>query len=559
MDAIDTLPDDPALLKQLLAAREATIEQIKREAADAMEALRQKHQAEMEAVFRRFYGPKSERFDPRQLLMFGVVIDSMPLHEQAIEAESGEKLTTRRIQHKHGRAKLPQSLPRVAIEHDLKAEEKLCPCCRLERCRIGKEISEQLEYVPASFKVLQHIRHKYACKPCGQGCAKCDGKANIEIAPKPAQPIEKGLPGPGLLAYVITGKLADHLPLYRLEQIFARLDVHIARSTMCAWIHAAACLVKPLADLIATKVRQSRVIHTDETRIPVQENDEAGRCKNGRMWTYIGDETNPYIAYDYTPDRSRAGPAAWLANFKGYLQADAYGGYDGIYAGGEIIEVACWAHARRKFFEAKDTDGKRAAEMLALVRELYSVEDQAKAKVAELMKDQAEATADQRHTIIRDLRQQFSVPILVKIKTWLDEQRNVVLPRSVMAQAIAYVLNQWDALNTYTTQGFLNIDNNAAERALKRIAIGRKNWLFAGHDEAAKSCAILTTLIASAQRCGVDPQAYLAGVLARIAAMPVSQLGMLLPDRWNRQFASERKASPEQLFTICPKPAPQIA
>src|SRR5205807_2467389 len=196
----------------------------------------------------------------------------------------------------------------------------------------------------------------------------------------------------GLLAYVITGKLADHLPLYRLERIFARLDVHIARSTLCAWMHAAAQLVKPLALMMATRVRLSKVIHTDETRIPVQECDEAGRCKNGRMWTYIGDEANPYICYDYTPDRTRAGPAAWLANFKGYLQADAYGGYDGIYAGGNIIEVACWAHARRKFFEAKDTDGRRSAEMLAMVRELYAVEDLAKERVAALLKERSEAT-----------------------------------------------------------------------------------------------------------------------------------------------------------------------
>jgi transposase len=222
MDAADTLPDDPAFLKQMIV-------QIKREAAERMEAMEQRHKAEMEAVFRRFYGPKSERFDPGQLLLFGIVVDSLAVDVDAVEAEAGEKLTTRRVQHKHGRAKLPESLPRIPIEHDLKAEEKLCPCCGQERCRIGSEVSEQLEYVPASFKVLQHIRFKYACKPCENNG---DGP-QIEIAVKPAQPIEKGLPGPGLLAYVITGKLADHLPLYRLESIFARLDVHIARSTMC--------------------------------------------------------------------------------------------------------------------------------------------------------------------------------------------------------------------------------------------------------------------------------------------------------------------------------------
>lgn len=528
MDAADTLPDDPALLKQLLLQErtklQIQIEQIKQEAAAAMEAERQRHQAEMEAVFRRFYGPKSERFDPAQLLLFGIVVNSLAVDADAVEAEAGEKLTTRRIQHKHGRAKLPESLPRIPVEHDLKPEEKPCPCCGLERCRIGSEVSEQLEYVPASFKVLQHIRFKYACKPCennGHG-------PQIEIALKPAQPIEKGLPGPGLLAYVITGKLADHLPLYRLESIFARLDVHIARSTMCAWIHAAARLVKPLADLMANRVRRSKVIHTDETRLPVQEKDQ---CKSGRIWTYIGDEANPYIAYDYTPDRTRAGPAAWLADFKGYLQADAYGGYDGIYArgnGSEIIEVACWAHGRRHFFDAKDTDGRRCAQMLSMVRELYAVEDEAKAQIA-ATKDCTPVEAD---AIRLSLRQQKSVAILATIKTWLDTEQKLVLPRSSMAGAIGYMLNQWEALNVYTTRGFLNIDNNAAERALRRVGIGRKNWLFAGHDVAAQRAATLYSLIASAERHGIDPQAYLRGVLARIPSMPVTQLEKLLPEHW---------------------------
>jgi transposase len=181
MDAtpITTLPDDPILLKQLLMEERTRCEQIKQEAADTVEAMKQKHQAEVEAILRRFYGPKSERFDPAQLLLFGIVIDSMPVDENAIEAESGEKLVTRRVQHKHGRAKLPEALPRVPVEHDLKPEEKKCPCCGLERCRIGKEVTEQLEHIPASFKVYQHIRYKYACKPCNQGCAACDGKAHI--------------------------------------------------------------------------------------------------------------------------------------------------------------------------------------------------------------------------------------------------------------------------------------------------------------------------------------------------------------------------------------------
>jgi len=547
MDATPTtfLPDDPTMLKQLLmqerlqraaeiaardqhiAQQQAACEQIKQEAANTIDALKQKHQADIAALLRRFYGPHSERFDPRQLLLFGLVMESLPVDAAAVEAEAGEPLKTRRIQHKHGRAKLPEALPRIPIEHDLKPQEKLCPCCGLERCRIGQEITEQLEHIPASFRVLQHIRYKYACKPCAQGCDKCDTKAHIDIAEMPDQPIKKGLPGPGLLAYVITSKLGDHLPLYRLERIFARQDVHIARSTMCAWLLAAGELVQPLVDLMGQQVRQSKVIHTDDTRVPVQDETLEGKCKSGRIWTYIGDRTHPHIVYDYTPDRTRAGPSKWLDEFRGYLQADAYGGYDGIYATG-VKECACWAHGRRHFFDAKDTDARRAVQMLAMVRDLYKVEDEATAQIAAAQN----CTAVEADALRLALRQEKSIPILATIKTWLNTEQKLVLPRSPMAQAIGYMLNQWEALKVYTTQGFLNIDNNAAERALRRVGIGRKNWLFAGHDVAAQRTATLYSLIASAERHGIDPQAYLRGVLARIPSMPVTQLEKLLPERW---------------------------
>lgn len=512
LNEVDELPDDPILLKQMIV-------RIKQEAAERIEAMEQRHKAEMDAILRRFYGPRSEKFDPTELLLFGVnVADQVPVDETVAEAESGQKLVTRRINHhKHGRRKLPENLPRIEVIHDLTDQQKKCPCCGEVRNCIGSEISEQLEYVPASLKVLKHIRHKYACKACNEGCAKCDCKPQIEIATKTPQPIEKGLPGPGLLAYVITSKLGDHLPLYRLERIFDRHGVDIARSTMTAWMLAAGELVKPLVGLMIDRVRKSKVIHTDETRVPVQ---AEGQCKSGRIWTYIGDGDNPYVVYEYTPDRTRAGPQRFLDDYKGYLQADAYGGYDGIYHKGNVIEVACWAHARRKFFDAKETDGRRSAEMLVMVRELYAVEDEVKS-----------LDNDAR----RALRQQKSLPILAKIKSWLDAERQLVLPRSPIAAAITYTLNQWDALNRYVEQGFLNIDNNAAERALKRVAIGRKNWLFAGHDEAGASHARLYTLIAGAERHGIDPQKYLTSVLAKIGQTKLSELGQFLPDVWKAE------------------------
>jgi transposase len=490
------------------------IVQIRREAAERIEAMTQRHKAEIDSILRRFYGPRSEKFDPTELLLFGMnIAEQMPVDEKVVADESGQKLVTRRINHhKHGRRKLPDHLPRIEIVHDLTDEQKKCPCCGEARVCIGSEVSEQLEYVPASLKVLKHVRHKYACKTCDQNG---DG-GNIEIAAKSAQPIEKGLPGPGLLAYVIVSKLGDHLPLYRLEKIFDRHGVDIARSTMCAWMLAASELTKPLVEQMSGRVKQSKVIHTDETRVPVQ---ELKRCRSGRIWTYIGDESNPYVVYDYTPDRTRAGPQRFLAEYQGYLQADAYGGYDGIYIKGSVIEVACWAHARRKFFDAKETDGRRAAEMLELIRQLYAVEDEGKSL---------------DHDARRDLRREKSGPILAKIKTRLDTEQQLVLPRSPMAQAITYTLNQWDALNRYVEQGFLNIDNNAAERALKRVAIGRKNWLFAGHDEAGASHARLYTLIASAERHGIDPQRYLTGILAKIGQTKLSDLGQFLPDVWKQ-------------------------
>lgn len=547
MTRIEDLPDDPALLKQLIIDREqqlhavvaqerdrhqSLLARIREEAADQIAKLKADHQAAIDeavkaavaAILRRYYGPRSEKFDPRQLLLFGDLMETAPIDEASVEDEAGEKLVTRRIKnrHKHGRQQLPEQLERIEIEHDLADDEKPCPCCGESRCRIGSEITEQLEYFPASFKVLRHIQHKYACKACDH-----DGhNPNIESASKPAQPIDKGLPGPSLLAYVITSKLGDHLPLYRLERIFERQQVHIARSTLCAWMRAAGQLVTPLLDLMTDRVKQSRVIHTDDTTVPVQSPGEK-QCRKGRIWCYVGDEANPYIVYDYTPNRRRDGPAEWLSDFEGYLQADAYGGYDGIFSGGKVTEVACWAHARRKFYDAKDSDARRAAEMLAMIGELYAIERQAK-----------DALAAERFA----LRQERSNPVLDRIKAWLDIEGEVVLPRSPMATAINYAKNQWAALTTYTTQGFLAIDNNVSERALKRVALGRKNWLFAGNDAAGVNHARLWTLIASAERHALDPQRYLTSILARfpsISPEDTEELAHFLPDVWKREDAAE--------------------
>jgi transposase len=546
------LPDDPALLKRLLIEQHKLIERVRAEAAAQLTAqaarLAAEQQAKIEAavqaavlaILRRYYGPRSEKFDPRQLLLFGQHVLQTPLDAQSVAVEAGEPLTTRRVKRRdnHGRQTLPEHLERIEIEHDLKPEEKACPACGCERCRIGAEVSEQLEYFPANFKVLQHVRHKYACQKCNH-----DGyNPNIATAKKPPQPIERGLPGPSLLAYVAVSKLADHLPLYRLEQIFARQQVTIARSTMCAWLRVAGELVAPLVQLMNERVRASRVIHTDDTIVPIQ-NPGQKKCRQGRIWCYLGDEQNPYTVYDYTPSRKRDGPQAWLGGYQGYLQADAYGGYDGIFARG-VTEVACWAHARRKFFDAQDSDLERATQMLALVSELYTIERELKEASAGAWQ---ELTRDEQFTRIAQARQKRSVPVLARIKMWLDAEGEIVLPRSPMAAAITYAQNQWNALRVYTTQGYLNIDNNASERALKRVALGRKNWLFAGHDDAAQNHARLWSLIASAERHAVDPQAYLTSVFAKLGQLPRDAAGHIphaelepfLPDVWKKEDAAE--------------------
>jgi transposase len=433
----------------------------------------------------------------------------------------------------HGRRRLPTDLPRQKIVHDLPEDEKPCPCCGKMRHVIGQEISEQLDYVPAKLTVIEHVRLTYACRHCEQTTA--EGGSQVITADKPASPIEKGLAAPGLLSYVIVSKYADHLPLYRLETILERHGIEIARSTMCDWAAGCADLLRPLHELMTARVLQSRIIHTDDTPVNVLDKHRS-QTRTGRFWVYLGDGDHPYTVFTFTASRSRDGPREFLRGWSGHLQADAFGGYDGIYAGevgGRVTEVACWAHARRKFYEARTSDAAASTQALAYIRLLYDVEDQA----AELFESQDAATENSPLSVIRHaLRQERSILRLEQFKAWLRSQQaergGPVLPKSPMGQAITYTLNQWEALCVYTTDGGLAIDNNAAENALRRVAIGRKNWLFCGSDNGGHTAAILFSLMATCKRHRVEPFAYLRDVLTRIAATPMSRLDQFLPDHW---------------------------
>jgi transposase len=402
--------------------------------------------------------------------------------------------------------------------HDLAEAEKPCPCCGTLRVRIGQETSEQLEYEPAKLYVLEHVRPTYACPACSARTA--ENGPQITTASKPLQPIEKGLAGPGLLAAVITSKFSDHLPLYRQEAILARAGQPLARSTTCGWLAACAALVRPLYELLKHRVLQGPCVNTDDTPVPVLD-PKRGKTRAARLWTYVN-PAQRYTVFDYTPTHSRDGPLRFFGGYAGYIQADAYTGYDVLFkpkVDGIPVptEVGCWAHVRRKFVEAQTSDALRSVIAVAFIRRLYEVERTAEA---------LDAPARQAR------RQEQVVPILAEFKTWLDAQQPQVLPKSPFGEALGYCLGNWAALVRYVEDGDLKPDNNAAENAIRPLVVGRKNWLFAGSDNGGRTAAVLASLVASAKQHGLDPFVYLRDVLTRIAATPVSQLDPFLPDRW---------------------------
>jgi transposase len=479
-------------------------------------------QHQVRELQRRVFGKSSEKLIPEP-----VVMPSLPLLATIPQPAAKKPNVT-----PHGRRLLPPDLPRKRIVHDLAEDQKPCPCCGKIRKVIGEEVVEKLEFVAARLEVLQIVQIKYGCEGCEQ-----EGKSpQIELAEKPPSPIEKGLAGPGLLACVIVSKYGDHLPLNRLENILGRHKIQIARSTMCDWVAHSAMALEPLYQLMVQQVKAGKVIHTDDTPVNVLDEKLKHCTRTGRFWVYVGDKEHPQTVFSYTPDRSRDGPLQFLENWSGYLQADAYAGYNAVYAGeagGKVIEVACWAHARRKCFDARDSQVAIGTQALGHIRLLYDVEDQAnQAFQAQAKSDQARSLS----SIRQELRQQLAVPRLQQFKAWLESQQMAnggqVLPKSPMGQAITYALNQWDALCVYTTDGDLSIDNNTAENALRRVALGRNNWNFLGSDAGGKTAAIHFSLITSCQRHEVNPFEYLKDVLDRIASTPISKLADLLPGRW---------------------------
>jgi transposase len=482
------------------------VEQCHAMLAEMAQELKQLHRI-VAHLLRARYGPKAEKVDENQLILFAAEILGKHSEVTTVPAEAPEP---KRKVTPHGRQRLPEHLPRTRVVYDLSEDERQCPQCQAALKRIGQDVSERLEYVPASFHVLEEVCPKYACE---KGCT-------VVTAQKPMQPIEKGLPGPGLLAHVVVSKYADHVPLYRQEGMFEREGVKLSRSTMGGWMGRCAELVTPLYDLMKEQVLSSKVMQTDD--IPVGVLDRSlSRTRTGRIWTYVGDKDHPFTVYDYTPNRSRDGPVKFMKTFNGKLQADAYSGYEVLYEDErrDVTEVACWAHARRKFYEAQSSDIVRSMVMLGYTRLLYDVEREAKER---------NLNPDGRLA----LRQAKSVPILKDIKTYLEREHPNVLPKSPEGQAISYTLSNWDALLRYSEDGNLEIDNNGAERSLRGIAVGRKNWLFFGSDNGGRTAAILTSFIPPPAGLEINPFTYLRDIFQRISAHPMNRLEELLPDNW---------------------------
>jgi transposase len=511
-----TLPGTAATLRDLLLAREA-------EHAAELEAARnglkeqvlrnEQLKQRLARLLRERFGTSSEKLRGAiaQLeLTLGELEEEIaataPAEPPSVEPVAPTpRETTRR---KPARRPLPESLPRDVVEHPAPCA---CPRCGGALRRLGEDVTEVLDYVPGSFRVIRHVRPKLSCRGCEA----------IAQAPAPDLPIRRGLAGAGLLAHVLTAKHCDHLPLYRQAEMFARQGIDLDRSTLADWVGQSAALLRPLVDALGAHVMAAARLHADDTTVPVLA-PGLGKTKTGRLWCYVRDDrpfagqAPPGVLYCYSPDRRSEHPRAHLAPFQGILQADGYAGYARLYEQG-VTEAACMAHVRRKFFDVHAaTNAPLAQEALQRISLLYAIEADIRGRPPE-----ARLAA----------RQIRSAPLFIELRTWLEATQSRVSGRSELAAAIRYALTRWEALTLVLRDGRACLDNNAAERAIRPLVLGRKNWLFAGSDAGGARAAAIYTLTETAKLNGLDPEDYLRQVLERIADHPVKRVHELLP--WN--------------------------
>ena len=521
------LPDDVETLRRmLLAERQATAaaraeidslsEQLQQARAGLVEKVLEieKLKAQLARLRRLTFGRSSEKLD-RQIeqleLLLGDLEEELGEAEQQMSAPAAPEPEAR---DKPVRRPLPDHLPRQEIVH---ATDCACPACGGELRRLGEDVSEVLEYQPGRFHVVRHVRPKFSCRRC----------ETIAQAPMPDLPIERGRPGPGLLAQVLVSKYRDHLPLHRQAEIYAREGVELSRSTLADWVGRSAQILDPLVALLREEVLTAPRLHADDTPVPVLA-PGTGKTRTGRLWVYVRDE-RPHggeapsaAAYFYSPDRKGEHPRSHLAGFSGHLHADAYAGFNALYEPerrpGPIVPVGCWAHVRRKFHDVWTAQQSPVAqEALERIAGLYAVEQAIRGR-----------PPDER----RRIRQARAAPAAQELGDWMRNTLPKLSGRSDLAAAMRYALARWNSLARYLDDGHLAIDNNAAERALRGVALGRKNYLFAGSDRGGERAAAAYSLIESAALNDLNPQAYLADVIARIASHPARRLAELLPWNW---------------------------
>jgi transposase len=507
------LPDDIDALKALLLASERRVQE-RDERVAGLEAQLNTRAAEIDhlklqiARLRRMqFGRKSEKLD-HQIEQLELQLEDL----QAADAEAEREMpaTYPAPRQRAPRKPLPDHLPRDEKVHLPPGDA--CQACGGALRKLGEDVAEQLEFVPASFRVIRHVRPKLACTYCDA----------IVQAPAPSRPIVRGIAGPGLLAHVLVAKFADHIPLYRQSVIYAREGVDLERALLANWVGSASALLRPLVDAIRRHVLAASKLHADDTPISVL-SPGSGKTKTARLWTYVrdhrlaGDTTPPAVWFAYTPDRKGIHPQTHLAKFEGVLQADAYAGFNALFEDGTIHEAACWAHARRKFYDlhvARPT--ALTAEALRRIAELYVIEAGIRGK-----------PPDER----RQIRQARARPLADDLEHWLRNTLDTLSRKSDTAAAILYALKLWPALLRYCDNGAIEIDNSAAERALRGVAIGRRNYLFAGADSGGERAAAIYSLIGTAKLNGVDPEAWLRHVLKYIADHPVNRVDEFFP--WN--------------------------
>ena len=511
-----SLPDDVESLKQIVLHQRALLL--------SREVLLEKLKIELLRLKRMRFGRSSEQLDEK-IAQLEFTLEELEASQTQIASPAAiteEEQQPARI--KPVRKALPPHLPRESVVH---APACTCETCGSELERLGEDVSEVLEYVPSHFKVIRHVRPKFACSTC----------QSITQSPAPERPIARGMAGPGLLAHVLVSKYCDHLPLYRQSEIYARSGVELERSTLADWVGQCSALLTPLANSLNRYVLSGSKLHADDTPVPVLQPGR-GTTKHGRLWTYVRDDrasasTDPAaVWFAYSPDRKGVHPRTHLKDFNGVLQADGYAGFDRLFNEADpqhpIKEAACWAHARRKFYDIHQaTQSPLALEALTRIGELYAIEEQIRAQPPEARQQVRAARAG---------------PKLDELHAWMIQTRSSLSKKSDLAGAIHYALSRWRALTRYCEDGRIEIDNNAAERSLRAIALGRKNYLFAGSDAGGERAAIIYSLLGTAKLNHIDPEGYLRYVLERIAEHPINRVDELLP--WN--IAEQIKLSEQQ-------------